>query len=101
MKIDINELNLNLWIVRNKNKNLYLFQDRPFKKYGDNKVVWCSYNYCGDYCANYYGVSFQLLLPFIPDAEKYFDFSKVRWEDDRPKQLKDILIQRYIKKELY
>lgn len=95
MKIDINELNMNLWIVRNENGNLYLFQDRPFKSYEDNKVMWYSNNYCGDECANYYGVSLQLLLPFIPDVEKCFDFSKVKWQDDRPKQLKDIL--RYFK----
>ena len=97
MKIDINELNLNLWIVRNKNKNLYLFYDRPFKELHEgNEIMWCSNNYCGDYCANYYGISLQFLLIICPDGEKYFDFSLVHWEDNQPKQLKDIL--RYFKK---
>ena len=79
------ELNLNLWIARDRNGYLYLYKEKPIKgrPYGDSLVMWYS-NACS-------AMPLQLLLTFIPNAENYFDFSQVKYEDNEPKQLKDIL----------
>ena len=80
-----NELNLNLWISRDRYGNLYLYKEKPSKRklYRDSEEIW--------YATGCSGMPFQLLLTFFPNVEKYFDFSEVNWEDNEAKQLKDII----------
>lgn len=89
MKISI-ELNLDLWVARDKDGKLYIYKHKPKRGY---KFYWTVYDdrslHFESECIDI--ESSEILFPNIGD---YFDFSSMRWEDE-PKQLKDILIKEY------
>lgn len=85
MKISV-DLNLDLWVARDKDGELYVYKDKP-KKITN---IWDAYNDCFlRFGSEYIDIeSLEILIPHMAD---YFDFSQVQWEDRKPKQLRDIL----------
>ena len=94
MKINVTA-NLNWWVARGKNGSVTIYKRKP------TQGMWEWYNHIivlgirnGD-VRDVYDVhdtiSLEELTSFFPQVNNYFDFSKVKWEDDKPKQLKDIL----------
>ena len=83
MKITVN-INLDWWIARDEDGDLSLYENEPVKSY--RKGFWFPTT----------GASYDLFAYDFPGIltsalHRNFDFSKVTWEDDEPKQLKDIL----------
>ena len=82
------EINLDLWVVKDEDDELFIYKNKPRKyiKLG----FWDAYDDC--YCA--FGreyIDLETYQFIIPNIEDYFDFSQVTWEDEEPKQLKDIM----------
>lgn len=87
MKITVN-VNLEWWIARDEDGDLSLYECKPVKSY--RKGFWFPST----------GASYDLFAYDFPGIltsalHRNFDFSKVQWEDDEPKQLKDILIKEH------
>ena len=99
MKIDV-IINLDWYIVKDKNGNISLFTSRPMKVWND----WGCFNFSFAFdedtqqilpIVGRINIDLWRLKDFFPQIRDYFDFSKVQWEDDEPKQLKDILKGEY------
>ena len=88
MKISV-ELNLDLWIARDSEENVVIFDNKPSKHPLYN--FWVRDSDGGEIEDIY----ISKLICLFPNLEDYFDFSKVQWKDDEPKQLKDILIKNH------
>lgn len=89
MKINL-EINLDLWVARDRDNKLYIYKHKPRKQGGN----WVSCNcYTMGYGVEYLDINTYEFV--IPNIARYVDFSKVQWEDKKPKQLKDILIKEY------
>lgn len=89
MKISI-ELNLDLWVARDKDGKLYIYKHKPKRGY---KFYWAVYDDRSLHFESEY-IDIESSKILFPNIEDYFDFSSMRWEDE-PKQLKDILIKEY------
>lgn len=85
MEINV-KLNLDLWVARDEEGELYIYKHKPKK----DLDFWSVYNDCfGEFGSEYTNIeSLEILIPHMAD---YFDFSKVQWKDKKPKQLKDIV----------
>ena len=99
MKIDVIII-LDWYIVKDKNGNISLFTSRPTKVWND----WGCFNFSFAFdedtqqilpIVGRIDIDLWRLKDFFPQIRDYFDFSKVQWEDDKPKQLKDILKGEY------
>ena len=90
MKINL-EINLDLWVARDRDGKLYIYKHKPKRGY---KFYWTVYDdrslHFESECIDLENYQF-----IIPNIEDYFDFSQVKWEDDEPKQLKNILKGEY------
>lgn len=87
MKITVN-INLEWWIARDEDGDLSLYENEPVKSY--RKGFW--FPTTG---ASYDLFAYDFLGILTSALHRNFDFSKVAWEDDEPKQLKDILKGEY------
>ena len=86
MEITI-KVNLDWWIARDEDGDLSLYENEPVKSY--RKGFWVPTE--GEHY-NFFAYDFP---GFLTSAlYRNFDFSKVQWEDDEPKQLKDIIRQK-------
>ena len=86
MEISISaKINLNLWAARDNDGKLYIYKHKPKRGY---KFYWTVYDDCSLHFESECIDSLEILFPNIED---YFDFSQVTWEDEEPKQLKDIM----------
>ena len=83
MEITI-KVNLDWWIARDEDGDLSLYENEPVKSY--RKGFWVPTK--GE-SYNFFAYDFLGILTYA--LYRNFDFSKVHWEDDEPKQLKDIL----------
>ena len=83
MKITVN-VNLEWWIARDEDGELSLYEYKPVKSY--RKGFWFPVG-----GASYDFFAYDFLSILTSALCRNFDFSKVTWEDDEPKQLKDIL----------
>ena len=85
MKISI-ELNLDLWVARDKDGKLYIYKHKPQRGYKFYLTVYDGRSL--HFESEYIDIESSEIL--FPNIENYLDFSSVRWEDE-PKQLKDII----------
>ena len=71
------EINLDLWVARDRGGDVLIFGSKPDVGWVGDKIMM----------EDIYTSSLSYLFPNI---ENYLDFSSVRWGDE-PKQLKDII----------
>lgn len=83
MEITI-KVNLDWWIARDEDGDLSLYENEPVKSL--EMGFWAP---VGGKHYNFFVYDF--LGSLTSALYKNFDFSKVAWEDDEPKQLKDIV----------
>lgn len=81
------EINLDLWVARDKYGKLYIYKHKPKRGYN---FYWTVYD---DRSLHFEAEcidieSSEILIPHMAD---YFDFSQVQWEDSEPKRLRKIL----------
>lgn len=85
------KINLNLWVARDKDGKLYIYKHKPKRGY---KFYWTVYD---DRSLHFESecIDIESSEILFPNIEDYFDFSQVKWEDNEPKQLKDIVIKEH------
>lgn len=86
------KINLNLWVARDKYCKLYIYKHKPIKHI--ELGFWTVYDDRSLHFESKY-IDIESSAILFPNIEDYFDFSLVLWEDDEPKQLKDILKGEY------
>ena len=85
MEINL-EINLDLWIAKDKYGGIVIFNNKP--KRSPTFSFWHNEEGAEEVFNAY------CIIRMFPNIENYLDFSLVRWEDG-PKQLKDILIKEH------